>query len=191
MSIEFREVRRGEIDDALTFATSQGASIEASALQPQLSLVAINAEQTTLGSALHHVDADGRHHIAVHLTPDINPGLARLLIDRALRKAEAADLSTTHVQIDHAQADADTWKGANWLSRLGPTTRPAEQTTKAAETTGPIKPDESAVDQAEDQVEPEIQSEAEEQITPPPSDPPAAAQPDATPSAEAADPQAA
>lgn len=120
MSIEFREIRRGEVDEALAFAVAQGATIEKPALQPNLSLVAINSEQTTLGSALHHVDADGRRHIAVHLDPNINPGLARLLIDRALRKAEAADVATANVQIEHAAADLDTWNGANWLRRLRP-----------------------------------------------------------------------
>ena len=120
MAIEFREVRRGEMEAALTFAAAQGATIDAAALQPHLSLVAINAEQTTLGSALHHIGADGRRHIAVHLDPNINPGLARLLIDRALRKAEAANLATTHVQIDRDSAEHDTWNGANWLRRLRP-----------------------------------------------------------------------
>ncbi|MEL7089674.1 MAG: hypothetical protein AAGL98_14740, partial [Planctomycetota bacterium] len=120
MPIEFREVRRGEADEALAFAIAQGATINVSALRPQLSLVAINAEQTTLGSALHHVDADGRRHIAVHLDPHINPGLARLLIDRALRKAEAAGFATAHVRIEHASAELDTWNGANWLRRLRP-----------------------------------------------------------------------
>ncbi|MEM7626331.1 MAG: hypothetical protein AAF333_12105 [Planctomycetota bacterium] len=143
MSIEFREVRRGEVDDALTFAAAQGATIDAQTLQPNLSLVAINAEQTTLGSALHHVDADGRRHIAVHLDPSVNPGLARLLIDRALRKAEAAGFATAHVQIDHASTEHDTWNGANWLRRLRPAikvpteTPPAETPAPKADATPP------------------------------------------------------
>ncbi len=120
MPIEFREVRRGEIDDALAFAVGLGADVSKPALRHQLSLVAVNAEKTILGSALHEVADDGRRHILIHLKPDTHPGLGRLLIDRALRKAEAAGLATTHVTIHHAEADESTWTAAEWLSRLRP-----------------------------------------------------------------------
>jgi len=122
MPIEFREVRRGEIDDAHAFAVDQGADVAKGALRHQLSLVALNAEKTILGSALHEVADDGRRHILIHLKPDIHPGLGRLLIDRALRKAEAADLATTRVTVHHDEADQTLWSAADWLVRLRPAT---------------------------------------------------------------------
>ncbi|MEM1110090.1 MAG: hypothetical protein AAGH99_15500 [Planctomycetota bacterium] len=121
MPIEFREVRRGEIDDAVAFAVDLGATVSKPAVRHQLSLQALNAEKTTLGSALHEVAEDGRRSIHIHLKPDVHPGLGRLLIDRALRKAEAVGLATAYVAIHHQQADELTWCGADWPSRLKPT----------------------------------------------------------------------
>lgn len=149
MAIEFREVRRGEIDDALAFALGRGAAIERATLQANLSLVALGQEKATLGSALHHVDDTGRRHVAVHLAEDVHPGLARLLIDRALRKAEAADVSTTHVQIDHDETSKTTWNQANWLLRLTPSgPKPAAEPTPAEPLVGasaePENPPEAA-----------------------------------------------
>lgn len=120
MPIEFREVRRGEIDDAYAFAVDQGADVAKAALRHQLSLVAINAEKTILGSALHEVADDARRHIHIHLKPDTHPGLGRLLIDRALRKAEAAHVATTHVTIHHDAADQCTWTAAAWPRPVRP-----------------------------------------------------------------------
>lgn len=120
MPIEFREVRRGEIDDALTFATAQGADISAPAIRHQLSLVAINTQKSILGSALHEVTGDGRRRIHIHLNPDIHPGLGRLLIDRALRKAEGANIATAQVAIQHETAEQTTWKTAEWPSPSRP-----------------------------------------------------------------------
>ncbi|MEM9915957.1 MAG: hypothetical protein AAF911_13445 [Planctomycetota bacterium] len=120
MPIEFREVRREEIDDALAFAVDQGADLAKAAVRHQLSLVAINGDKAILGSALHEVGDDARRHIHIHLKPDINPGLGRLLLDRALRKAEAVGIATTQVKIHLDQAEQNTWDDADWLSRLKP-----------------------------------------------------------------------
>ena len=120
MPIEFREVRREEIDDALAFAVDQGADLAKAAVRHQLSLVAINGDKAILGSALHEVGDDARRHIHIHLKPEINPGLGRLLLDRALRKAEAVGIATTHVKIHLDEAEQNTWDDADWLSRLKP-----------------------------------------------------------------------
>lgn len=133
MPIEFREVRREEIDDALAFAVDQGADISKPAVRHQLSLVAVNTQKTILGSALHEVADDARRHIHIHLKPDTHPGLGQLLVDRALRKAEAGSVATTHVTIHHDEADQNTWDAADWLSRL----RPAKPQTTASVTPNP------------------------------------------------------
>lgn len=121
MPIEFREVRRGEIGDALAFAAANGGGGDRATLVSNLSLAAINARRVTLGLALHQQDPDGRRRIVIHLATDANPGLARLLIDRALRKAEAADVATMDVQVRAAEAAQSLWSDADWLSRLYPT----------------------------------------------------------------------
>ncbi|MBB6429945.1 hypothetical protein [Algisphaera agarilytica] len=125
MPIEFREVRWEEIDEALAFANGLGGDIAKPALRHQLSLVATNSEKAILGSALHESAADGRRLIHIHLKPDTHPGLGRLLIDRALRKSEGADVTTATVKIHHEEAEQTTWSSTDWLSRLRPTTPPA------------------------------------------------------------------
>lgn len=133
MPIEFREVRCEEIDDALAFAVDQGADISKPAVRHQLSLVAVNTQKTILGSALHEIGDDARRHIHIHLKPDTHPGLGQLLVDRALRKAEAGGVATTHVTIHQDEADQNTWDAADWLSRL----RPAKPQTTASATPKP------------------------------------------------------
>ncbi|MEM9419110.1 MAG: hypothetical protein AAGA25_08705 [Planctomycetota bacterium] len=122
MPIEFREVRWEEIDEALAFANGQGGDIAKPALRHNLSLLAVNAEKTILGSAMHESAEGGRHLIHIHLKPDTHPGLGRLLIDRSLSKAEASNVTTTTVKIHHEEADQSTWSSTDWLSRLRPTT---------------------------------------------------------------------
>ncbi|MEM6459406.1 MAG: hypothetical protein AAF710_08465 [Planctomycetota bacterium] len=125
MSIEFREIRREELGEALSFVAALGAAVEPDGVEPGLSLLARNDERVTLGSALHQATADGRRRLLVHLDPQTHPGLARLLIDRALRKAEAAGVATAEVQIAETDTASRTWADADWLSRLRPASPPA------------------------------------------------------------------
>ncbi|MEM9882470.1 MAG: hypothetical protein AAF800_06115 [Planctomycetota bacterium] len=125
MSIEFREIRREELDEALRFVAGLDDTFEPTGVDPALSLLARNDERVTLGSALHQTTPDGRRRLRVHLDPQTHPGLARLLIDRALRKAEAAGVSTAEVQIAETDTASRTWADADWLSRLRPAAPPA------------------------------------------------------------------
>ncbi len=118
MPIEFREIRRGEADQALAFARTLGSELSRQALVPRLSLLAVNSAGQVLGCALHHRDAGARPTVTVRLCDAAHPGLARLLIDRALRKAAAAGLSTTHVHLPDDPVAAATWSQADWLARL-------------------------------------------------------------------------
>ncbi|MEO1237248.1 MAG: hypothetical protein AAFX76_10720 [Planctomycetota bacterium] len=117
MSIEFREIRWGEIDEVVTFAAAQGAAVERDTLCHTLSLQARNSGGETLGVALHHVDDAGCRHVAVCCGGAVHIGLNRLLLDRALRKAEADGHAITHVSLG-GDADEPTWSGADWLARL-------------------------------------------------------------------------
>ncbi|MEM8737702.1 MAG: hypothetical protein AAGG38_04390 [Planctomycetota bacterium] len=121
MSIEFREVRLGEIDEALAFVAGCGTEVTRESLKHVLSLVARSEGQGTLGAALHHVDGGGRHSITVRLVAGVHAGLARLLVDRALRKAESAKVSIAHILLD-GEGESVTWSSADWLSRLRPAT---------------------------------------------------------------------
>lgn len=126
MAVEFREIRRGEVAEALAFAAGLGLSVEAAELEPQLSLIALGRDRVTLGTALHSRDAAGRRCIAVQLAESAPPGLARLLIDRALRKAEARGTTTTHIRICGRDIEQQTWSGADLLTRLQATVGPRQ-----------------------------------------------------------------
>lgn len=119
MSIEFREIRRGEIGDALAFVAKQGGRVRRAAVRTQYSLTALDEERAIVGSALYVAGPGGRRRIVVHLSPDAEPGLAKRLIDRALRKAEAGDLATMRVEIQDAEAAQATWADTDWLAGLG------------------------------------------------------------------------
>jgi hypothetical protein len=118
MPIEFHEVRRGEVPEALAFAASLGRHINRVALVPGLSLLALGGEGGTLGSALHYLDENRRPVLAVDVAEGVHPGLARLLIDRAMRKAAGKGLSCAKLDIAQPQAHAVTWRDANWMSRF-------------------------------------------------------------------------
>lgn len=130
MSIEFREIRRGEIGDALAFVAGQGAEVQRATVQTHFSLTALDAERAIVGSALHLAEPEGRRRIVVHLAPDAELGLAKLLIDRALRKAEGGDVATARVEIQHPEAEQATWADNDWLARLEPASPEAERKTE-------------------------------------------------------------
>jgi hypothetical protein len=123
MAIEFREVRRGQIDDALAFAAGCGAAIDRQDFRHDLSLLALDGSKATLGSALAYV-ADDRLHLRVDVAEGVAPGLARLLADRALRKAESQGRATAHLDVADAQLAAQLFAGADLLAKLQATVRP-------------------------------------------------------------------
>ena len=124
MAVEFREIRRGEVADALAFAAKLGQQIDAARLEPRLSLVELGRDRRKLGSALHVRDPDGRRCITVQLADAVPDGLARLLIDRALRKVEAQGSTTTAIHICGQEAARLTWSGADLLAKLQATAGP-------------------------------------------------------------------
>jgi hypothetical protein len=132
MAIEFREVRQCEIDQVLSAAAAIGTAIEPATLRHELSLTAVGKDKATLGSALHHVADDGRHRIRVHLAEAVHPGLARLLIDRALRKAATRCVTTARIEIDGPDVADATWSGADLLARMRSVTRPEAHASAAA-----------------------------------------------------------
>ena len=124
MAIEFREIRKDQIDELLSFAATLGPAIDRAALRHNLSLVALDREGSPRGLALFHLGAEGRPRLRIDLAPDTPPGLARLLLDRALRKAESRGMTTTHIEMSNQAAADQTFRGADLLLRLQATVRP-------------------------------------------------------------------
>ena len=133
----FREVRKGERDDVLTFAAGHGLAAEAQRLQHHLSLVVNDAEDQLVAAALCLEDGDGRLVIHVVSAQDaLEPGLASELADRCLRKVQSQSVASARIVSPTSEPAESILGSANWLDSIEETP-PAEVLSRADDTGTP------------------------------------------------------
>ena len=124
MQIEFRELKQDEVQVATAFEPPLNLDPGWS-LDRRMSISAINAEGRLLGIAMHRVSTGGRRWVRVHVREDVNPGLARLLIDRAIQKVAAEQLTAAAIEVATTEVGQETWDQANWFTKLPQTPPPS------------------------------------------------------------------
>ncbi len=123
MPVRYREIRAGELDDAVAFAGERGSSVTPERVRHALSLLAYDGD-AAVGCALCVADDGGLVTIELGLTDEaVQQGLGKTLADTALRKVQSAGVGTARiVSLNDGEADR-LWQAAGWLNRLPETGR--------------------------------------------------------------------
>lgn len=124
MSYRFYEVRKGECERVVAFASEHNCQIAPETLRHHLSLV-VEAESQTVAAALCVERELGQLVIEI-ISANSEPDQALLteLADRCLRKVQAEAITSTRLHSTTEQPTDMIWSQTNWLDRVAETPPP-------------------------------------------------------------------
>ncbi|MBX2850971.1 MAG: hypothetical protein KTR15_04400 [Phycisphaeraceae bacterium] len=141
MDYRFREIRKSECAELLTFAMAHGLQVDATRLRHNLSLVVWDHENEIIAAAMCMLD--DKERLTIDIVSKGNNSDSQLLnelADRCLRKVQSEAIGSARLR-STTQADAESIVScANWLDRIEETRPPGttdapvptEQETQAA-----------------------------------------------------------
>lgn len=118
MPVMFREIRIGDLDQALAFAKGQGGAADGKQVLHHLSLTASD-DGETLGCALCVEDGAGLMTVELYLGDSAaQQGLGKPLADTVLRKMQAAGVGAVRI-VAADESECDRLYGlSNWMDRV-------------------------------------------------------------------------
>ena len=161
MSVTYREIRIGELGDALAFAKGLGVQVERAEVCHELSLT-VREDDETVGCAFCVGDGAGRYHVELALNEQaVQLALGKPIADTILRKMQAQGVGATRLHLSNQDASDRLWDASNWLDRIphavpgtAAETGEAEEQLEAADAgTEGVGEDESTAPSAADTVE--------------------------------------
>lgn len=130
MDYRFREIRKGERDQVIEFATGHGLSYVPTSLHHHLSLVA-QSDGELVAAALCIETEPGQFVIEIVHRDDSADALITELTDRCLRKVQSENITSARINSPDAEATQALWTATNWLDRIEET--PPPEATEAAD----------------------------------------------------------
>ncbi|MEM6394273.1 MAG: hypothetical protein AAF797_16025 [Planctomycetota bacterium] len=115
MSVELREIRTDELDDALRFMGEHGGITSPTQARHDLSLLARDGDGKTLGAAVLHRVAETAAVLQVALAEALADDDACRLIDKALLKAQTGRLRRVRIMVLDGERQQRLWEAQDFL----------------------------------------------------------------------------
>lgn len=144
MTTTYREVRLGDVEDALAFAKEHGSTAEPGQLRHTYSL-GVKTDDQPAGYALTLEPQPGQFVVELVLTDTaVERGLGQPMADAVLRKLSAAGIDTARLRFLNDGETDRLWQATNWLDRVPCGDQPPEPVDDADTDAPSESPDDSA-----------------------------------------------
>lgn len=159
----FREIRKTECAEVLTFALATGLQADAKRLKHHLSLVAQDEDGELFAAALCLVDGDGRLILEIVTMPgSTDDALTQEMTNRCLRKIQSQTVGAIRLHSTTSKAQAETIvERAGWLDNVSEVPPPDNGRGVPSAQSTPSDPDINVESDVESDVEAQAETEEE------------------------------